>query len=110
MRADIAEEKVGQLEETFDAIKRIADRELKIARETVARLEKERDAARHEMSQCDDIKLDQPLADCISELQRDRERLERQLNGFKAAYEAAEARVGKAVSDLYQFSLESQAQ
>jgi hypothetical protein len=29
--------------------------------------------ARHEMSQCDDIKLDQPLANCINELQRSRE-------------------------------------
>lgn len=35
--------------------------------------EKELSEARHEMSQCDDIALDRPLAHCINQLQRARE-------------------------------------
>jgi hypothetical protein len=44
------------------------------------RLTKELDAARHEASGCDDVKLDQPLAAIIAEIQQHRERAETKLS------------------------------
>lgn len=55
------------------------------AREAVAelfRLKMERDEAINEAHCCDDINLDQPLADIISDLQADRERLSAELKAL----------------------------
>jgi len=68
------------------------------ARAEVARLEKELREARSEMSTCDDIKLNQPLANCIADLQRERERLEKERDGLRLALEELPAQYVKGVT------------
>jgi len=65
---------------------------------TVARLEKELGEARSEMSTCDDIKLNQPLANCVADLQRERERLEKERDGLRLALEELPAQYVKGVT------------